>query len=93
MSTYTAKIKTASDLKYAVERSGHEPHFFTRSTMKFFGDRMSNYGLRQPREIETLGGDKVRAYELTRRRAVKCNLSTSAWFDANTFARVFPKKD
>lgn len=84
------KITTASDLKFAVETSGHEPHFFTRGTMKFFGDRMANYGIRQPREIVTQSGDTVRAYELVRRRPVKHGLQSSAWFHAETFARVFP---
>ncbi len=85
------KIKTASDLKYAVEQAGNERHFFTRSTMKFFGDRMRNYGVRQPIEIETNLGEKVKAFELTRRRPVEHGLCSSAWFDAETFARVFPQ--
>ncbi len=89
------KIKTASDLKWHVEQAGHDPHFFTRSTMKFFGDRMSNYGIRQPREIEVLNEERrfkeILAYELTRKRPVKHGLAASAWFDATTFARVFPK--
>lgn len=84
------KIKTPSDLKNAVEHAGHDVHFFTRSTMKFFGDTMKNYGLRQPVEIETNRRDKVLAYELFRRRPVKHQLQSSAWFDASTFKRVFP---
>jgi hypothetical protein len=83
------KIATASDLKYAVETSGNEPYFFTRSTMKFFGDTMANYGIRQPREIITQSGETVRAYELVRRRPVKHGLQSSAWFNAETFERVF----
>lgn len=83
------KIKTASDLKFRVEQSGNEPHFFTRSTMRFFGDRMSNYGVRQPREITT-HSSKAIAFELVRRRPVKNGLASSAWFDAVTFKRVFP---
>jgi hypothetical protein len=84
-------IKTASDLKYQVEQAGHEPHFFNRDTMKFFGDTMRNYGIRQPVEIETLSGHKVKAFELVRRRAVKHGLQSSSWFNADTFERVFPK--
>lgn len=34
----------ASDLKYNVEKTGS--NFFSRDSMKFFGDRMSNYGVR-----------------------------------------------
>ena len=84
-------VKTASDLKYHVEQSGNEPHFFDRQTMKFFGDTMRNYGVRQPVEVETISGDTVKAYELVRRRPVKHGLQSSAWFHAETFDRVFPK--
>ena len=84
------KIKTASDLKAAVESAGHESHFFTRSTMKFFGDTMKNYGVRQPRTVATNAGDDVPAYELTRRRAVRHGMKDSAFFHADTFRRVFP---
>lgn len=84
------KIKTASDLKYAVEQSGNEPYFFTHSTMKFFGDTMRNYGIRQAREIETLSGP-VLAYELVRKSPVKHGLQSSAFFDTVSFKRVFPK--
>ena len=83
-------IRTASDLKYYVEQAGHDPYFFTRPTMRFFGDRMSNYGVRQPRPILTNSGETVEAYELTRRHPVKHGLQASAWFDAETFRRVFP---
>lgn len=86
----THTIRTASDLKYHVEEAGHEPYFFTRDTMKFFGDRMSNYGLRQPVPVTLRDGATVPAYELTRRRPVKHGLQSSAWFHAETFARVFP---
>jgi hypothetical protein len=82
-------LQTAHDLKHAVEESGNDSHFFTRSTMKFFGDRMANYGLRQPVEVETLSGEKVMAYALYRRRPVKHGLQGTAWFHAETFARVY----
>ena len=83
-------IKTASDLKYYVEQAGHEPHYFTRSSMKFFGDRMSNYGVRLV-DVETYSG-MVKAYELFRRKAVKFGMRDSSYFDAATFQRVFEKK-
>ena len=86
------KIKTASDLKAAVESAGNDPYFFTRSTMKFFGDRMSNYGVRQPRLITVYGGASIMAYELFRRRPVKHGLHESAWFNTETFSRAFPSK-
>ena len=36
-------IKTASDVKYALNDSSY---FFTRKTMKFFGDKMTSFGVR-----------------------------------------------
>lgn len=86
-------IKTASDLKAAVEKAGHESHFFTRSTMKCFGDTMKNYGVRQPVEVLTQTRGKVQAYELFRRKPVKGNHQESAWFEVGTFRRVFPQKE
>lgn len=61
--------------------------------MRFFGDTMKNYGLRQPREVETVSGQKAVAYELTRRHPVKMGNQKSAWFDSSTFALVFPKEE
>ena len=69
---------TPSELKYQVELSGHEPYFFTRKTMKFFGDTMANYGVRD-------AGD---AWELHRKRPVKHGLKTSHYFDKVTFEMV-----
>jgi hypothetical protein len=83
-------IKTPSDLKYYVEEAGRDPHFFDRETMRFFGDTMKNYAVRQPREIHTRTGEKVLAYELMRKKPVKFGKKSSAFFDANTFQRVFP---
>jgi hypothetical protein len=34
-----------STLKKHIEETGQNPHFFTRETMKFFGDKMSNFGV------------------------------------------------
>jgi len=90
--TETMKIKNASDLKFAIESARQEPYFFTRDSMKFFGDTMANYGIRQPVTVTTVSGDKVPAYELVRRRPVKHGLKESAFFHAETFARVFPAR-
>lgn len=76
-------MKTASQLRAAVEAAGHEPYFFTRETMRFFGDTMRNYGVR----------DAGTAWELYRRRAVKHGLRSSAYFDKITLERVFPRHD
>lgn len=83
---------TPSELKYQVEQAGRDPYFFTRSTMRFFGDTMRNYGVRDAGTIETPTGRRVEAWELYRRRPVKHGLSSSAYFDKSTFARVFLRK-
>ena len=81
---------TASRLKMEVEAAGHSPHFFTRETMRFFGDTMRNYGVRGPVEIETWSG-AAKCWELYRRRPVKHNQTGSAYFDCETFERRLPK--
>jgi len=92
---------TASELKHRVEQAGHESHFFDRETMRYFGDRMSNYGVRAA-QVFTLydangnyvgkQGVTVDAWELYRRRPVKHGLGTSSYFSATTFREVFPEK-
>lgn len=82
-------IKTASDLKYAVESAGRESHFFRRQNMRFAGDTMRNYGVRRV-TITDMRGDQIDSFELYRRRPVKHGLLSSAYFDASTFERVYP---
>jgi len=79
---------TSSELKFQVESHGNEPYFFTRKTMKFFGDTMRNYGVREA-VIDTYSQKAVPVYELYRRHAVKHGLRDSAYFDKATFERVF----
>ena len=81
-------IKTAYDLKRKVTETGS--FFFTRESMKFFGDTMENYGLRGPAPLETRTG-MVNSYELVRRKPVKSKLQDSAFFCAETFKRALPK--
>lgn len=38
---------TPSELKHKIEQTGEEPYFFTRETMRFFGDTMANFGCRK----------------------------------------------
>ena len=71
---------TPSELKYLTRET--LPYFFTRKTMKFFGDTMKNYGVRS-------SGD---TWELYRKRPVKHGLSNSAYFCKNTFERIFKNK-
>lgn len=70
---------TASELKQKVEAAGHVTYFFTHKTMRFFGDTMKNYGVRD-------GGD---CWELHRKRPVKHGLQSSAYFDKKTFKRIY----
>jgi hypothetical protein len=81
---------TASELKYQIEDHGHEPYFFTRKTMKFFGDTMRNYGVSKT-TINTNYENGLAVYRLYRKSPVKHGLKTSAYFDAETFMRVNPK--
>ena len=89
--TYTPRPKmTASQLRSEVESRGTESHFFDRTTMRFFGDRMSNYGCR-PAVIDTWSESGVPVWELYRRRPVKNGLRSSTYFRRDTFARTFKK--
>jgi hypothetical protein len=72
---------TPSNLKYNYETKVGG-HFFERSSMKFFGDTMSNYGCCS----STYEGQQV--WELHRKRPVKFNLQDSSFFNKETFERV-----
>jgi len=78
---------TASELKHNVENIGKCDIFFDRSTMKFFGDTMKNYGVCS----DIL--DSVPVWVLYRKRAVKNNLRSSTYFTKDTFKRVHKTKE
>ena len=80
---------TPSELKYNVEQTGSV--FFTRSSMKFFGDTMRNYGVRES-NINTASGERVACWELYRRHAVKHGLNDSAYFAKDTFHKTFKER-
>ena len=69
---------TASELKYLYEQND-SGYFFTRKTMKFFGDTMRNYGVRAC-IVAMWDGTTQNALELYRRRAVKHGLNSSHYF-------------
>lgn len=79
---------TKSELKVNVEATGS--HFFDHKTMEFFGDKMSNWGLRSV-VIKCRYNGKVACWELYRKEAVKNNLKTSAFFAKDDFSRVHPQ--
>lgn len=83
-------IKTASDLKYWHEKKNPDSYFFTRKTMRFFGDTVKNYGVRL---IVPADNPHRKYYELYRRRPVKFGVKSSAYFDAETFEQVHPGRE
>ena len=83
---------TPSELKTHVS-NGSDRFFFTRDTMRFFGDTMRNYGVcAQPVTIETYMGDLVECWELYRRRPVKHGMAKSAYFATDDYRRVLDKR-
>ena len=73
----------ASELRAKIEATNQEPYFFTRETMRFFGDTMKNFGVRR----STRGG--VPVWELYRKRPVKHGLQGSFYFDQSSFKRIY----
>lgn len=73
----------ASELKAKILETNEQPYFFTRETMRFFGDTMRNFGVRKA----TRGG--VPVWELYRKKPVKRGLQGSFYFDQQTFRRVY----
>ena len=91
MTTLKKLRMTASELKYQHELYNPNSHFFDRQTMKFFGDRMSNYYVPASTvSITNSLGEKFICYELQRKRPVKLGCTSSAYFDIATFKRVIP---
>jgi hypothetical protein len=96
-------MMNASELKYQVNLAGHESQFFTPKTMRFFGDKMSNYGVRQAvirttydengNYVGDVGGREILCWELYRKRPVKHGLQASAYFARDTFRRLYPARD
>lgn len=76
-----------SELKYLYEQNEQNGgHFFTRSTMKWHGDTMRNYGVckvtarwKYP-QIHDNDTAPFEAYELYRRKPVKHGVQSSAFF-------------
>jgi hypothetical protein len=73
-------IKTVYDLKAIVESQGS--YFFTRKTMRFFGDTMRNFGMRKTKYKD------VDCFEVYRKQPVKHNLSGSFYFDCKTLKQI-----
>lgn len=86
---------TPSELKANVEKTGS--FFFTRSSMKFFGDTLKNFGVRDGGEILSNydndgkyveGGATHEVWELYRKHSVKRGVNGSHFFDKKTFKKI-----
>jgi len=71
-----------SELKQHHEAHNPDSYYFTRQTMRFFGDSMKNYGVRKATY------KNKPCYELHRKRPVKNGLQASAFFCAETFKKL-----
>jgi hypothetical protein len=68
---------TASKLKYLYTQNNPGGHFFDRDTMRFFGDSMRNFGVRDGGTVKAMtesGTEEVEVWELHRKRPVKGGL-------------------
>ena len=75
-------VKSASDVKYALKDS----HFFDRKTMKFFGDKMTSFG------IKTINGGRY----MYRKPSAKVNVFgtwKTAGFDFFNVWELLPMLD
>lgn len=78
-----------TQLKYEVMNTGS--HFFDRATMRFFGDTMANYYChKNPVKIKRSDEKYYECWELSRTRAVKHNLTGSAYFSTKDFEHIIP---
>ena len=92
---------TPSTLKFHVQQANGDSHYFDRSSMRFFGDTMANYGVRSAvvnSQYNANGdwvgadGEAVEVWELYRKRAVKHGLKDSVYFAKDDYRRVYPAK-
>lgn len=80
---------TPSELKARVEETEGERYFFTRDSMRFFGDTMANYAVtKEPVTFTDYSGETVTCWELRRKRPVKHGLRSPAYFCTTTFRKV-----
>ncbi len=78
---------TFSELRQRVDATGS--CFFSRETMRFFGDTAKNYRVVGPVTVLSSGRTVVNCWRLDRKRPVKCGLQDSVYFSVRTFERVF----
>jgi len=79
---------TPAQLKRKVVAADHDTFFFTRNNMKFAGDTMKNFGVREAVVDLNDGVTKdVKAWELYRKKTTPKGMKGSFFFDTVTFER------
>ena len=73
-----------------VTRSANTRYYFSKDTMRFFGDRISNYGIRHA-IIDGHDETDVPVWELYRKKPVKMNKQDSAYFRKDNFEVIREK--
>ena len=69
------------------------PHYFTQSTLKFFGDKMSNYRVGKPVTFVSNMDETVTCWPLIRKHPVKNGMIGTTYFDTTTFQKRFRKDE
>jgi hypothetical protein len=77
---------TPSQLKAHVDATGS--YYFSRETLRFFGDTMRNFAVYGPKDVTQRDGTKVKAWQLWRKRATKLAAGHVAYFDTTTYEHV-----
>lgn len=85
---------TPADIKYWLSQRDPKSHFFDRSTMKFFGDTMANYGVRsKPVVITNYLDEEHTCWVLYRKKpATVSKLKSDTYFDTTTFQVIHSKE-
>lgn len=75
-------IRTATDLKREHQRRFPDSPFFSRDSMRHFGDTIANYGVNAVSFTIIVNGDEVQknGFELYRKSPVKNGRTRSAYF-------------
>ena len=89
----------ASEPKYRIESANKETHYFSKATMKVFGDTMANFNVRTAivktnwdangNYTET-GGSIVECWALVRKKTTPkgCPAGVASYWDKQTLERV-----
>lgn len=68
--------------------------YFDDESMAFFGDTVSNYSIpKNPVNVLLNDGEKKQAIALRRSKAVKGGLTSTAYFDVDTLAKLYVSEE